>query len=263
MLVTCDGNDSLKRCADAGSADRRQFNSDYYLKPAQVDEFQHEVPSRRAGKRQQKSGAEEEESICEKRWKNAKINNRADGDKPRMIFHDTGIFIATYRHSFVLTVCGMIQIGEQYAIFSLLCALFLREFDRAKYGLATIDKLISTFGSDIMLGYDIGCTFKGTASRSALVGPRVRASRFDMWVGSFHGPAHNRACQLDNHPHNRAGTGLSDLENCETVFSSSNRVASTTRLASSYHRLQKIDLHFTAWDEDQYSGCGKHNILLV
>lgn len=239
MLVTCDGGDSLKRCADAGSADHRQYPSSYYIAPAQVDKFQHEVPNRRIGKRTQKGEGEEEESVCEKRWKNAKINNRADGDKPRTIFHETGVFIATCRHSFVLTVCDMIKSGEQ-----------------AKYGLATIDKLISTFGSNILMGYDIGCTFKGTATRSALVGPRVQQSGFDMCVGSFHGPAHNRTCQLDNHPHNRAGTGLSDLENCETVFSSSNRVASTTRLASTYHRHQKIDIHYTAWDDDQYSILG-------
>lgn len=111
------------------------------------------------------------------------------------------------------------------------------------------------------MGYDIGCTFKGTSSRSPLLGPRVRESGFDMCVGSFHGPAHNRACQIKNHPHNRPGAGLTDFENCETVFSSSNRVAGTTRLASPYHRLQRIDIHFDGWDDDQYANLGERFVF--
>ncbi|KAG8704171.1 hypothetical protein FRC08_002384 [Ceratobasidium sp. 394] len=236
-LVTCDGNDSAKRCAGAGNADRRAYNSSYYITRDQVDKFKNEVPSRRAATSSQ-AAKEEEPTECEKRWKNAKINNDPDG-KPKPVFDETGIFISTCRHSFILTVCDMIRSGEQ-----------------AKYCLATIDKLISVYGPDIIMGYDIGCTFKGTASRSPLVGPRVCQACFDMCVGTFHGPAHNRSCQMKNHPHNRPGTGLTDFENCETVFSSSNRLASTTRLASAYRRHQKIDIHFDAWDDDQYANLG-------
>ncbi|CCO35543.1 hypothetical protein BN14_09661 [Rhizoctonia solani AG-1 IB] len=85
---------------------------------------------------------------------------------------------------------------------------------------------------------------------------RIKEMRFDMCLGSFHGPAHNRLCQLRNHPHNREGTGLSPLENAEQIFSSSNRIASLVRLASKYHRQQRIHIHFDAWDEDQHQNLG-------
>jgi hypothetical protein len=68
---------------------------------------------------------------------------------------------------------------------------------------------------------------------------------------------------MHNHPHNRTGAGLTDFENCETVFSSSNRAASTTRLASLYHRHQKIHIHFDAWDDDQYSNLGESFVYLA
>ncbi|KAG9097735.1 hypothetical protein FS749_005625 [Ceratobasidium sp. UAMH 11750] len=122
---------------------------------------------------------------------------------------------------------------------------------RAKYGLATAQRIIEVFGGPIMMGYDIGCTFRGTVDWSPLVGPQVRESKFDVCVGAFHGPAHNWACQLDNHPYNIPGTGLTDFENCETLFSSSNCLAGLTCLASPFHRHQRIDLHFKGWDDDQ------------
>ncbi|KAG8776194.1 hypothetical protein FRC12_001050 [Ceratobasidium sp. 428] len=79
-----------------------------------------------------------------------------------------------------------------------------------------------------------------------------------MCVGAFHGPAHNRICQFDNSPRNISGTGLTDFENCERLFSSTNRLAGTTRLASKHHRLQKIHNHLRAFDEDTYLGLGTY-----
>ncbi|KDN41112.1 hypothetical protein RSAG8_07666, partial [Rhizoctonia solani AG-8 WAC10335] len=239
MLTTCDGGDSSKRCAAAGTADRRKYNSSYYLTPEEVNVFKHEVPTRKRKESvSQAQGEATDPSECEKRWKNAKVDNNPDR-KTRSIFDETGIFISACRHSFILTICDMIQSGEQ-----------------AKYPLAIIDKLMSVYGPDIMMGYDIGCTFKGTAEWSPLLGQRVKEMGFDMCLGSFHGPAHNRLCQLRNHPHNHEGNGLSPLENAEQIFSSSNRIASLVRLASKYHRQQRIHMHFDAWDEDQHQNLG-------
>ncbi|QRW04480.1 hypothetical protein RhiLY_03479 [Ceratobasidium sp. AG-Ba] len=239
MQVTCDGNDSLKRCAKAGASDRQRFHLNWYITPDEVDAFQHEVPGRRKGKKNRTKADDSSESVCEKRWKNAKIHERGDGDKPKTVFCETGIFLSSCRHSFILTCCDMIESGEQ-----------------AKYGLATIHKLVSIFGPDIVMGYDIGCSFKKTAARSAQLGAWLEEQRFKMCVGAFHGPAHNQLCQFDNHPRNIPGTGLTDFENCETVFSSTNRLAGTTRLASVYHRLQKIDNHIYGFDDDQYLQLG-------
>ncbi|KAG1817568.1 uncharacterized protein BJ212DRAFT_1446632 [Suillus subaureus] len=71
-------------------------------------------------------------------------------------------------------------------------------------------------------------------------------------VGAFHGHAHNQRCQLDWHPMYIEGTGLTEGERCEHIFSSSNNLAWSTRHVSTFHRHQMIEEHFTFWDQDKY-----------
>ncbi|KAI5987210.1 hypothetical protein EDD15DRAFT_2173236 [Pisolithus albus] len=71
-------------------------------------------------------------------------------------------------------------------------------------------------------------------------------------VGAFHGHAHNRFCQLDWHPMYIDGTGNTDGEGCEHVFSTSNELARSTRHATRFHRHQAIEQHFAFWNEDKY-----------
>ncbi|KAG2140768.1 hypothetical protein BD769DRAFT_1626225 [Suillus cothurnatus] len=72
-------------------------------------------------------------------------------------------------------------------------------------------------------------------------------------VGAFHGHAHNRMCQLDWHPMYITGTGHSEGEGCEHVFSASNALACGTRHASKFHRHQMIEQHFAFWNDDKYA----------
>ncbi|KIJ57433.1 hypothetical protein HYDPIDRAFT_178172 [Hydnomerulius pinastri MD-312] len=72
-------------------------------------------------------------------------------------------------------------------------------------------------------------------------------------VGSFHGHAHNRRCQLDWHPMYITGAGRTEGEGCEHVFSSSNELARTTRHATRFHRHQAIEEHFKFWNMDKYA----------
>jgi Kyakuja-Dileera-Zisupton transposase len=76
---------------------------------------------------------------------------------------------------------------------------------------------------------------------------------FRMMVGAFHGHAHNRKCQLRWHPLHILGTGHSEGEGCEHIFSASNELAQSTRHASPFHRHQSIEEHFTFWDKDKYA----------
>ena len=124
---------------------------------------------------------------------------------------------------------------------------------RAKYPLAIVDKLIDAFGSDLMIGYDIGCGFSATADRSSMVGPKLRDKRCRFCVGLFHGHAHCRLCQLDWHPLYIAGCGLEDFEGCERCFSESNAVALCTRHTSRFHHKQAILQHFERWNADKYA----------
>lgn len=96
-----------------------------------------------------------------------------------------------------------------------------------------------------------GCVPKGTVASSSL-GQGAKEANLKIVVNTFHGFAHNRMCQLDNHPLYLQGFGNEDLETCERVFSSSNSTACVIRHASYYHWKQFLDLHFDQWDRDKY-----------
>ncbi|KAH8108317.1 hypothetical protein DFH11DRAFT_1517134 [Phellopilus nigrolimitatus] len=239
LLCCMDGNSSLKRLYRTRNdgddvhtgievPDERTRASHLFVEAAEVDEFKDEVKRRRpAAKVLTKT------SPCVDRWKNL-----SQESKKRMwgVFQETGVFIVSCRHGVVLKLCDMIRSGEL-----------------AKYPLALIDKVVKTFGEDIMCGYDIGCGFSTTASKSAKLGKFLKEKRCRFCVNAFHGHAHCRPCQLRWHPLYTEGAGLEDFEGCERIFSESNKVAACTRHASVFHRRQAIIRHFTRWNADKYA----------
>jgi len=186
---------------------------------------------------------------CADRWKNAGSDTRK-----RMfdLFDETGIFIASCRHRMVLYVCDMIQSGELYIFNSFLLCGILTNLYRAKYPIAITDRLMANIGNRIGCAYDIGCVFSKTVAKSP-IGLTAKEKQLRMMVGAFHGHAHNRACQLAWHPMYIKGTGLTDGEGCEHVFSSSNELARSTRHCSWFHCHQAIEDHFQFWDQDKYA----------
>ena len=94
-------------------------------------------------------------------------------------------------------------------------------------------KAMNTFGSNLLIGYDIGCVFGRTILSSSL-GSQFQESASRTCVNAFHGYSHNFQCQCKNHPNNITGMGLEDLETLERVFSSSNALAAVTQYASAY-----------------------------
>lgn len=124
-----------------------------------------------------------------------------------------------------------------------------------KYPLSMIRFLLDHYGAGIGIGYDIMCAFWKTLRRSSL-GADVTAMRFQGVVPAFHGHAHNRACQIGWHPLYVDGVGLEDFEECERTFSLSNHLASSTRLATAFHRRQQIDEHFYFHDQDKHAASG-------
>jgi hypothetical protein len=126
----------------------------------------------------------------------------------------------------------------------------------AKYGLATIAKMLETLGSHVLVGYDIGCSFTATVLNSALA-TLFQSKGFRLCTDVFHGYAHNYRCQLRNHPYGIVGAGLEDLGTMERVFAASNFLSRVTRYASPYMRHLLIDIYFTQWDEDKFAATGK------
>ncbi|KAH6906938.1 hypothetical protein BKA70DRAFT_1372270 [Coprinopsis sp. MPI-PUGE-AT-0042] len=242
MLITMDGNDSLKRVircdhavttVDGGGEtlrgacvereDSRVVRGDYYLSRAEGDQWSKaNIKAMRAAAGQvveEEEQEEEETSPCEPRWKNMSDEATA---RSWGIFDETGIFLTLCRHGHVLVLMDMVQSGEL-----------------SKYPLAASEAVMDAYGPDIIGGFDTGCRFKKTLATSPL-GPRAKVERLNFVVGSFHGHAHNRRCQLVHLPTYVKGLGLSDLEMCERFFSKSNVLASSIRHASIFHRRQKI-----------------------
>ncbi|KIM59696.1 hypothetical protein SCLCIDRAFT_27102 [Scleroderma citrinum Foug A] len=164
-----------------------------------------------------------EDNPCAGRWKNMK-----DQHTVRMwsIFDETGIFIAVCRHGFSLVIADMVRSSE-----------------RAKYLLAVVSRLLDAFGKGLGGGYDIGCKFKATLSRSSLAKSAWLLAHSSL-VGSFHRHAHGRLCQLNHLATYVKGLGLEDLEGCEHTFLKSNALASTVHYSGIFHQRQAISNYF-------------------
>ncbi|KAJ7022500.1 hypothetical protein C8F04DRAFT_1194493 [Mycena alexandri] len=222
ILVTMDGNDSLKRVFRRESPDyddegkplpgvsKERFDprvadagGDYFLSRERVNLWDKEEMKARAD-------GGEDKSPCEERWKNL-----SDDSSKKMwaIYDETGVFICLCRHGFVLMVEDMVRSGEL-----------------SKYPLAMSAELMESFGRNIGAGYDISCGFSTTLWKS-LLGPRALLQNFSCLVGAFHGHAHNRLCQLKFLATYVRGLGLEDLEGCERLFSKSNANAGSVRYA--------------------------------
>ncbi|KAF9245375.1 hypothetical protein BU15DRAFT_71124 [Melanogaster broomeanus] len=221
LLYAMDGNDSLKRVIrrapdlDGDDTSTRPSSelptgqvvcSTVYLARDYIDQFTNDVADAR---NTSTSTENKDENPCAGRWKNM------DDQKTKKtwgIYDEMGIFLAVCRHGMSLLIADMVQSGEL-----------------AKYPLAVVNKLVETFGSDLGGGYDIGCQFSTTLSRSS-IGPLILSSRHTCLVGAFHGHAHRRLCQLSHLTLYTEGIGLEDLE---TVF----------------HRQQSISNYFEYNDD--------------
>ncbi|KAJ6592957.1 hypothetical protein B0H19DRAFT_890330, partial [Mycena capillaripes] len=252
FLTTMDGNDSLKRVLRRSPsdgdcdgeptlgkskerADNRDAGDGYFLSRDRVDAW---AKTRLAEVLPMEANSVREEgNPCADRWK-----NMANDVTSKMwgIFDETGVFLALCRHGFVLVIADMIRSGEL-----------------AKYPLAVVQELLDAFGMKIGAGYDIGCHFEATVRNSQL-GEQARTNRLKCLVGSFHGHAHNRLCQLSFLATYVEGMGLEDLEGCERYFSRSNALAKSCRYASRFHRQQEIATYAKHFDSfETYANLSK------
>jgi hypothetical protein len=119
-----------------------------------------------------------------------------------------------------------------------------------------VSKALETYGENVFIGYDIGCSFSSTVRNSSL-GSTARDLHLRMGTPAWHGWSHNRQCQLDNHPLFINGLGLEDGEGCERVFSRTNGCARVTRYNTKFHRKQVIDMTVKQWNIDKHGNIGE------
>ncbi|THH23215.1 hypothetical protein EUX98_g7960 [Antrodiella citrinella] len=93
----------------------------------------------------------------------------------------------------------------------------------------------------------------GDPALSGSLGPEFQRQKAKCIVNAFHGYSHGYSCQTRYHPNNTEGMGLSDLEDLERAFSSSNRLAPVIRHATPYRRHVAIECHLQQHDEDKYA----------
>ncbi|KAF9492604.1 hypothetical protein BDN71DRAFT_1483752 [Pleurotus eryngii] len=225
------------------TADMQAFNEgDYFLAPQYVDQFANEVCSWPLPPTDLQTGEDMEDldsslpaantvTPCADNWKAAAATKRK---KMWAIFKETGIFACVCRHGFMLRIADMICSGEL-----------------AKYPLAMVAKTLEVLGSDILMGYDIGCSFTSTLVHSSL-SSKAQELQFCLHVNAFHRYSHNYTCQMKNHPNIIEGMGLKDLKMLEHIFSSSNQLAQIIHYSSAFWHQLYIDTYFHQWDEDKY-----------
>ncbi|KAF8145917.1 hypothetical protein K438DRAFT_1629234, partial [Mycena galopus ATCC 62051] len=235
FLATMDGNNSLTRfwrcervqhqqdgTAVPGACkerhDDRVAPGDYYLSRVEVDKWAADGAD--VLMRDFELDAENDEGAgCDERWQNMKedVTARAWG-----MYDETGIFPALCRHGFVLVVVDMVKSGEL-----------------AKYGFSVINHLIRVLG-EVAIGVDIGCKTAKMVKAHPQLSQLAKNNCFRCLVGSFHGHGHGRLCQVCNLATYVEGMGLEDCEGCESFFSKSNALVSTTRYSTVFHRQQAI-----------------------
>ncbi|KAF8144514.1 hypothetical protein K438DRAFT_1910939 [Mycena galopus ATCC 62051] len=235
FLATMDGNNSLKRFwrrrgekfgADGRTVpgeskerdDNRIVPGDYYLPRMEVDAWAKDGADELM-RSFEPSSEEDEGAGCSEGWQNMKED------------------VTARTHGFVLVVVDMVKSGEL-----------------AKYGLSVINHLIRVLG-EVGMGHDIGCKTAVMVKTHPRLSQLASDNKFRSLVGSFHGHGHNRLCQVSNLATYVEGMGLEDCEGCESFFSKSNALASTTWYSTVFHRQQLIVTYLKHADDcDVYQG---------
>ncbi|KAJ3890688.1 hypothetical protein GG344DRAFT_48941, partial [Lentinula edodes] len=269
MIVTMDGNDSLRRVerkedtlqdvekdgealpqTSSERLDHRVGGEDYFASRSETiawDEanWPHtdELPAA-------DSPATHvwEEGRCEDRWENMKDTNTV---RSAAKFFEHGWFVVLCRHMTLLLACDMVKSGELYQYPLCLLSIFLgaEKAEREKRGEQKPNGRLAVV-------YDIMCKFSKTVRRSPLNSLAIWGMFLPV-IGTMHGYAHERACQLVFLMLYIVGVGLEDGEGCERYFSVTNSLAPITRYQSIFHRRQSIAEFAYYHDLQTYSNLSK------
>ncbi|KAJ3717365.1 hypothetical protein C8R42DRAFT_644620 [Lentinula raphanica] len=251
MIISMDGNDSLRRVerkedilqeqGSSGEAttqvsreriDFRVAGADYFVSREETQAWDEDNWAEVRSEQADAVGDHDwVDGRCEGRWENM---NDAKTSRSINKFYEHGWFVVLCRHMMLLLACDMIKSGELYQYpLSLLAIYFGAEkAEQERLGQETPN-------GKLAVAYDIMCKFSKTVKRSPL-SPLAQRAGFLPVIGTMHGYAHERACQLIFLMLYIVGVGLEDGEGCERYFSTSNALASVTRYQSRFHRRQSI-----------------------
>ncbi|KAJ7894458.1 hypothetical protein B0H14DRAFT_2334388 [Mycena olivaceomarginata] len=251
LMGTFDGNNSFSRFwlrekveldkgvftpgASKERVDDHVAPGDYYLMREDTDKWAKEGVEDLMRSFASNAEDKEEDGFSE-RWQNMKedVTSHTYG-----MYDETGFFPVLCRHGFVLKVVDMVRSGEL-----------------SKYLLTITAHLLNILG-EIVIGYDIECKFGKMVKVHPALKELARDKNFRVLVGEFHGHGHNRLCG-DNLMMYVKGVRLEALETCESFFSKSNALASTTCYSSQFHHQQAITTYLKHADTfETYQGLSK------
>ncbi|KAE9391994.1 hypothetical protein BT96DRAFT_831189, partial [Gymnopus androsaceus JB14] len=270
MIATMDGNNSLKRVerkedclvdkeeagvelppASRERIDRRVAGQDYFMSLEETkvwDESNWENIDEPAPAADGLLKHVWAEGRCEERWHNMKESNTV---KSAAKFRENGWFVMLCRHMMILCVCDMVQSGEL-----------------ARYPLALLHLFMATEKEErectgegrpkgcLAIAYDIFCKLLKTIARSPLKGLAQWSNLLPV-VGTMHGYAHERLCQLLFLMLYIVGCGLEDGEGDERFYSVSNSLAPITRHQSAFHHRQAISEFLYYKDVETYANISR------
>ncbi|KAF9061859.1 hypothetical protein BDP27DRAFT_1142312, partial [Rhodocollybia butyracea] len=139
-------------------------------------------------------------------------------------FFENGWFVLLCRHMILMLTCDMVKSGELYQYPLALLAIYMAA-EKEEWKLAN--------------AYDIHCKFLKHLQQSPLQSLAEWAKYLPV-IGTMHGYAHKRLCQLIFLMLYIIGIGLEDGEVCEQLFSISNALTAITHHQSAFHRHQSI-----------------------
>ncbi|KAJ7792123.1 hypothetical protein B0H14DRAFT_2394917 [Mycena olivaceomarginata] len=226
--------------------DNRVAPGDYYLPREDVNEFEKEGVSDVMKSFAADSG-DEEGGIG---LPGALAKHEGGCNRPQRTgcMTETGFFPALCRHGFVLKVVDMVKSGGIVRLF------YCSSLRSSKYPLAITAHLLNALG-EVAIGYDIGCKFGKIVAVHPALKELAADKNFRALVGAFHGHGHGPPVWPRHLMTYVEGVGLEALEICESFFSKSNALASTTRYASRFHRQQAITTYLKHTDTfETYQG---------
>ncbi|KAL0058612.1 hypothetical protein AAF712_014708 [Marasmius tenuissimus] len=244
FMGAMDGNESLKwveqgeATGEGGKPGQlkeregpREGGKEYFLSQEEVDWWDRDNWSKHGDWAPLPANEEKGKNGCEERWSNMKD---AHTKHEKVMYDETGVFVSTCRHMFVLWIADMVKSGEGQKLALAILSKYLNacKKEREEYNLPDPSGLKA-------FGYNLGCKFNITIKKSPLRQLAVK-EKLKILVGLMHSHAHNRRCQLLYLMLYIFAAGIEDLEVLEHLFSQSNALTSATCHTSIFHQRQMI-----------------------
>jgi len=225
--VALDGNFHHRHLRNAGDSPHF-FHPQYILPKRLVDDVGMHIQSLRGSRPKPHHSCVPDEAIddCQRTYE------AADGRKQKTSlehFDDSGIMALVCRHDIPLFLANIDSPGEQQ-----------------KYAIALIQHIFSLLPSNatVVALYDVGCVLDRSLHQYNIL-PEPIVARLAFCTSAMHAYGHQWACQLVYNPRIQVGTGLTDGEGVERLWSRMRKLIALERSST----VSSVSYCLTVGDE--------------